>query len=139
MNSAGVWRRKKEFAIGPGRSKASWRISVSTRRACRRCRATGYCAAGVTAGRSGCRWHAYSAGLLHMDLCLIRPVARLNMHAGVSECHQRRDGCVLARPRVHARVNLGERVQCVFGKLNTPTEKGLRVCPFMYQRMSFIQ
>lgn len=65
-----------------------------------------------------------------MDLCLIWPVARLNMHAGVSECHQRPDGCVLSRPRDHKRVNLGERVQRVFVKLNSPIQKGLRVCPF---------
>lgn len=61
---------------------------------------------------------------------LICPVARLNMHAGVSGCHQRRDGCVLSRPSDHTRVNLGERVQRVFVKLNTPIERGLRVCPF---------
>lgn len=106
---------------------------MSTRRACRRWRATGYSAAGVTAGRSGCRWHAYSAGLPHMDLCLICPVARLNMHAGVSECHQCRDGCVLSRPRDHSKVNLGERVQRVFVKLNTTIQKGIRVCPFESQ------
>lgn len=123
-----------------GRSKASWRISASTHRACRRWRATGNSAAGVTAGRSGCRWHTYSAGLLHMDLCLMCPVARFNMHAGVSECHPCRDGCVLSRPRDHTRVNLGERVRRVFVKPNTPIGKGLRVpLSLKHQRMSFIQ
>lgn len=67
------------------------------------------------------------------------------MHAGVTECHQCRDVCALSRPRDRAKVNLGERVQCVFVKLTTAPQKGLRVRhPSMhlkflglYQRMSF--
>lgn len=35
-------------------------------------------------------------------------VAGLNMHAGVTECHQCGDVCALSRPRDRATVNLGE-------------------------------
>lgn len=64
------------------------------------------------------------------------------MHAGVTECHQCRDVCALSRPRDRAKVNLGQRVQCVLVKLTTALQKGRRVRhPRMHlglrQRVSF--